>query len=1112
MRLILRTLLMLSAAVATLHGHAGAQTSFVTFESAPVRPLALSPDGTRLFVCNIPDNALEIFDVDAGALTHLESVPVGMEPVAVATRTNTEVWVVNHLSDSVSIVDLSGVPRVTRTLLVGDEPNDIVFAGASGDRAFITTAHRGQNSPHPRGDYDVPGTGRADVWVFDAGNLGSGLGGTPLTVITLFGDKPRALASSPDGSTVYAAVYRSGNQTTTVHEGLVCDTSPANMAAEIVEGPCLFDDITIPGGYPPPHNNHEGIPRRETGLIVKLNRDGGTSDEWQDELGRDWSDVVRFDLPDLDVFAISADTNPPAETDAFAHAGTLLFNMVTHPVTGMLYVTNTEHPNHVRLEGPGTVASAIKPAGEPATVRGRLAEARVTVIDPIGGTVTPRHLNKHIDYSAVPQPAGVEDDSLSTPLGMALSADGNTLYVAAFGSGKIGVFDTTDLEGDTFSPDASTHISLSAGGPAGVIVSGTRLFTLTRFDNAVVEVDLTLGTVGAEIRSEPLHNPEPQHVINGRPFLYDAIGTGSNGEASCASCHPFGDMDDLAWDLGNPDDDVVENTNSILVSSPGVPNEFHPIKGPMATQSLRGMVSAGPQHWRGDRQGDANDAFNAFNVAFPGLVGRDEGEISTADMQDFTDFILELTYPPNPIRTLDNSLRPDEQAGADIFFATATDTTGNCNFCHPDSPQSGFFGTMGVSATQTSTEVFKNPHLRNLYQKIGMFGMPRAPRSPIIGVDYSHQGDQIRGFGFLHDGAFDTMFRFFRTNTFLLPLLPEPDIEAFMMAFDSDLPPMVGQQATKTSTSAAAVDTRIEAMITAAATPYPSKLLGPGAMQCDVIVKGVIAGEPVGGVLLSTGDIQPDDGGVAVPEATFRAFAATPGQELTYTCAPFGSGARMGIDRDEDGHSNRADNCPDVANPGQIDDNGNSIGDACEPGGSVTTTSTTTSSTTTTSTTTSTSTTTLPLLRDFTTRLLKIGRLTRPAGEQTVNLKSDDLDRAGVPVIPPNQTLTITLADGPTIVTSGTIAAGDPDWKASSSGTRFKWRARSNPHPAGLRSVSVNVNGPVMAFKVRMREADAGAAAGAIGLDVTLSLDSHVWTGPTPPCLTSGTGGAMQCR
>jgi len=1133
MRLIARliTAVILVAAAAS---PGAAQTSFITFETGLVRPLALSPDGTRLFAVNAPDGTLELFDVDAGGVTHAGSVAVGMEPVAVAARTNTEVWVVNHLSDSISIVDVGPIPRVVRTLLVGDEPRDIVFAGTGGDRAFVTTAHRGQNSPYPASEQNTPGVGRADVWVFDALDPGSALGGAPETIVTLFGDKPRALAASPDGSTVYAAVFRSGNQTTTINDLLVCNTSQADLNGGVVRGPCTIGPQLVPGGLPLPHLNYQGFPRFETGLIVKLDRDGVSPGEWQDELGRDWAAAVNFDLPDLDVFAIDADADPPAETAAFAGVGTTLFNMAVNPISGALYVSNTDAQNHVRFEGPGTLAAGVKPVGEPATVRGHLAESRITVID--GGVATPRHLNKHIDYDAVPQPAGVKGKSLATPVGMAVTADGATLYVAAFGSAKIGVFDTVELEGGTFTPDAADHISLSGGGPAGLVLDGTRLYTLTRFNNSVAVVDLTLGSVGAEIQSVPLHNPEPDSVLEGRPFLYDALLTSSNGEASCASCHIFGDMDDLAWDLGNPDGDQLGNNNPFTFGGPNLP--FHPMKGPMTTQSMRGMAEMGPQHWRGDRQGDAIEAFNAFNVAFPGLVGRDEGELTPADMQKFTDFALQIQYPPNPIRMLDNSLRVDEQLGRTIYFGSSTDTVGNCQACHVINGPAGHFGGDGRSSIANVPQEFKIPHLRNQYQKVGMFGMPETPG---LAGPFTYMGSQVRGFGYMHDGSLDTVARFLSRVFFSTHVDEEAALQTFLMVLDTDLAPIVGQQVTRTTTSGAAVDARIDAMLTAATTSYPSKILGPGATQCDVIVNTVVAGEPRGAVRLATGEFQLDDASPPMVESAIRALADTAGQETTYTCVPYGSGVRAGVDRDEDGVFNAIDNCPVVVNPNQVDGDMNDIGDACDVGGTTTTT-------------------TMPpvvcgddmvggaeecdgidlagrtceafglisgelacggactfdtsgcsALRDsFETRVLKISRLDKPAGEQKLTLKSDEIDDAGATFDPLAEELSVVIEAGGQVAYSGTIPAGDPDWRTT--GTRFKWKARTAPNADGLSGITLGAGGQPFTIKVRAREIDAAMASDAVELTVTLTVGNDIWSGDTPPCSPSASGSSLKCR
>ncbi|MEM9173711.1 MAG: beta-propeller fold lactonase family protein [Myxococcota bacterium] len=921
-----------------LAASASAQDAYQLFESGPVRPMALSPDGRTLFVVNTPDGHLDLFDVDTqGNLTPAGSVGVGLEPVAVAARNDDEVWVVNHLSDSVSVVDVSGEPRVVRTLLVGDEPNDIVFAGPGGDRAFVSAAHRGQNSPVVDGDFDTPGLGRADVYVFDAANLGDSLEGDRLAVVTVFGDRPRALARNAAGDRVYVAVFRSGNRTTVLHEAMVCDSSGSNIANETVAGPCTVGNggnaATAPGGLPTPLKNHSGTGIQEHGLIVQQNRDGGTSGQWQDELGRDWSALVRFDLPDQDVFTIDANAVTPVEIGTpFAGVGTTLFNMAVHPTSGKIFVTNTDAQNHVRFEGPGdhVTDNGLKPVGEPASVRGNLAQSRITILDPVAATVTPRHLNKHIPYATVPVPAGVEERSLATPLGMAFSADGNTVYVAGFGSGRIGVYDVPGLEADTFSVAASDHIPVGGGGPSSVLLHGDKLYVTTRFDNTLRVIETA---TESETQRIPLTNPEPESVIAGRPFLYDANLTGSNGEASCASCHIFGDMDDLPWDLGDPDLDVAVNTNPFnpvtpsFIVPPAIRN-FHPHKGPMTTQSLRGLDNMGPQHWRGDRQGDEATAFEAFNPAFPGLVGRDEGELDPADMTAFRIFALQLRYPPNPVRELDNSLRApgsgaSEADGATLYgsqgsMGPTTDGITDCQTCHVIDAANGHFGGDGRTTFDAEPQVFKVPHLRNLYQKVGMFGFQDISRTD---GPFTHQGDQIRGSGFAHDGVFDTMDRFLSVDVFSISSAEQADLAAFIMVFPTDLAPIVGQQVTLTpallaGADAADVNERADLILARAGTAFTSEILGGATTECDAIARVVEAGgtTPVGYLRQVDGRFLPDDGSASITSAALRAKATVAGQEVTLSCVPPGSGTRMSIDRDEDGVLNGLDNCPGAPN------------------------------------------------------------------------------------------------------------------------------------------------------------------------------------------------------
>ncbi len=1121
------------SATATVAG-----ASFVAFESGQTRPLALSPDGSRLFAINTPDNRLEIFDVASGTLTHSESVPVGMEPIAVAARSNSEVWVVNHLSDSVSIVDVGSSPaRVTRTLLVGDEPRDIVVAnGTVGSRVMITTARRGQNSANHSTTPIAPsltqqGIGRALVWIFDPANLGTNLEGSPLSVIPLFGDTPRALTVSSDGNSVFASIFHSGNQTTAIFEGAVCDGGAS-------AGTCVFNGQTMPGGLPLPNDNFQNINGPETGLIVKFNQ---TSGNWEDELNRSWP--VPFTLPDLDVFEIS--TVDGALLNTFPGVGTINFNMTTNPVSGKVYVSNTEAVNEVRFEGHGTYAATTKTSGDPPTVRGHLHEARITVLD--GANIDPRHLNKHINYAVVPSPAGTKDDSLATPLDMAINAAGTTLYVAAFGSSKVGIFDTAQLENDTFVPSSANHISVSGGGPTGVVLdeANSRLYVLTRFDNSLSVIDTGTNT---EIAHLPVYNPEPDNITDGRSILYDAVATSSNGEASCSACHVFGDMDDLAWDLGDPDGTTLNNPNPFRVGSASGP--FHPNKGPMTTQSLRGMANHGPMHWRGDRTegndpgGDPLDelgGFLKFNPAFDGLIGLN-GQIPAADMLAFGNFILDVTYPPNPIRALDNSLTTAEAAGESLYNGRITDVVQNCNGCHVLDPSQGFFGGDGFSSIEGEPQEFKIAHLRNAYQKIGMFTVA---------------GPQIRGFGFLHDGSVDTVNTFLSSNVFSINNQEQRDLEAFILAFDTTFAPIVGQQTTLTSTNGATVGPRIDLMIARAGTSFP--LVGmPGVNECELIVKGNIAGEARGALFdANTSLFQPDRAAeTPLTDAQLRALAATAGQELTYTCVPPGSGTRMALDRDEDGFFDRdeLDAGSDPADPNSIPGVPTSTPTATDTpaapatptatptdtpaGPTATPTATPPATDTPTATPTSGSGSSCTSGIAINKSKVRIARNDNPTGDERLTAKGEFVLTNLVPAIDPvNNGFTFELIDSTTSTTlvtrfvppGATPGGSIPGWKVNNAGTKWVFKDRDNVLGLGIKRVVVKdrssktpglfkvvVKGKNGNFQIMQEDLElvltlGGAAQTAANQCAT--RDFNPSTGPAPKCELRGTGNrTLKCK
>ncbi len=183
-----------------------AQTPYTSFEPRLTHPLGQTPDGTRLLALNSSEGSLSIFDISNAANPTpvlIAEIPVGLAPVSLAARTNDEIWVVNEVSDSVSIVSISS-RCVVRTLAVPDEPADVVFTPG---QAFVSCARSNT------------------VRVFDTTNF------TQTANITLLCNYPRAMVADVAGGRIFVASQLSGNKTTVLPAALAPNQpAPTNAA------------------------------------------------------------------------------------------------------------------------------------------------------------------------------------------------------------------------------------------------------------------------------------------------------------------------------------------------------------------------------------------------------------------------------------------------------------------------------------------------------------------------------------------------------------------------------------------------------------------------------------------------------------------------------------------------------------------------------------------------------------------------------------------------------------------------------------------------------------------------------------------------------------------
>ncbi|MBB5351812.1 DNA-binding beta-propeller fold protein YncE [Haloferula luteola] len=574
----------------------------------------------------------------------------------------------------------------------------------------------------------------------------------PIGELPVDGLLPRALAVSADGSQLYVASLLSGNRTTI-------------LAPSLAPAPPAPTDPELPAAP-------------QTGLIVSA-----------DDSRVSWT-VLDHDIAVVDTSTLTLQR-------WISGVGTHLFSLAVHP-DGSLWCANTEALNLTRFEP---------------ELNGEFARHRLSRIDLTNDIVTSYDLNPGLVRRTSPDPTSIAL-ALAQPTDLVFNSDGSRCWLAAFNSDRVAEFETAT--GSILRRIDVRPAGLGAEGmrgPRGLALGEGRLYVLNKISDTLVTVD----TLSGDLLSETgigTYDPMPPDLRRGRGVLYDARLSG-NGTISCATCHLDADRDGLAWDLGDPGGSMVEVIGGDLSAHDFtlVNRQLHPMKGPLLTQTLRGLSlndakSTDPTdgstrpaaaittkfHWRGDKP-----SIQSFNPTFPHLMG---GVLQSDEtMDDLASYLMSILLHPNPHRNLDRSLRSDLPAGDATKGLTVFNDhlLSHCIVCHDYN--AGTDQNLDFAPSVGRLQPIKNPPLRLVHQRAGQF-------DPTAGAQ------SLAGFGLGPDGSGSVLPI---VHPYSLDQLDKPpmtaakranlaNLKAFILSYDTGTAPVVGYDLTLNSQRRSSAD------------------------------------------------------------------------------------------------------------------------------------------------------------------------------------------------------------------------------------------------------------------------------------------------------------------
>lgn len=609
-----------------------ASLGHMNFESPHSNPIVHLASQNLVYVVNTPAATVDVIDTESNEV--VARVNVGVDPVGIAIRPDgKEVWVTNHVSDSISVIDSDPQSATHHQVLhtiqalhssrkypILDEPVGIVFANPKWAYVALSSSNR-----------------IAKINVESRGIR---------QFIPVTAQDPRAIAVRDDR--LYVIPFESNNQTQ------ISGCHPENLGTDPL---CTFDAI----------------------VHVVEATDGSN----QSTSAGYVADIVRDSrIPDRDLYIFDTEASetiqalPPLQiVDTL---GTLLYGIAVDS-QHRVFVAQTEARNDANGKA-GTEGHGM------AELENRAFLNQITRVDCSGAECGEPVF---LDLEPLPPDDPVEGMALATPFAIQISEDDSTLVVTAAASSRVFTMDPDS--GDVLGrvdvgaiPRGLALISNEEGAP-------TEAWVYNALENSVSRIsleDIENPTVTMTIT---LEDPTEPDLKLGRIAFNDAHAS-STGTFSCASCHPDGHTDQLLWVLDTPicskDCDqiqprLVQDIRGLRGSAPyhwdGIPGDpFGGVNTASHDVLLEPNCDVGNEESCTLHLIDGSLASTMCDLEDCEINDEGKsGKLSKAERDAMSKYLLSVPYPPSVERPYTNELSAKAVTGIHKFHFEK-----QCGNCH----------------------------------------------------------------------------------------------------------------------------------------------------------------------------------------------------------------------------------------------------------------------------------------------------------------------------------------------------------------------------------------------------------------------------------------------